>query len=42
MGAKAKTDASALFWRTAAALMSHPDVSEGTLMGFRVGLSEAC
>ena len=40
MGAKAKTDASALFWRTAAALMSHPDVSEGTLMGFpclRVG-----
>ncbi len=34
MGVKAKTDASAFFWRTAAALMSRPDVSEGTLMGF--------
>ena len=40
MGVKAKTDASAFFWRTAAALMGRPDVSEGTLMGFpclRVG-----
>ena len=40
MGVKAKTDASAFFWRTAAALMSRPDVSEGTLMEFpclRVG-----
>ncbi len=40
MGVKAKTDASAFFWRTAAALMGRPDVSKGTLMGFpclRVG-----